>query len=169
MCPRNIFFSQGIISIYSGNLDMDLEHILEIFLKSSRILKLNVQMCFIAIGYHRTALAVIVLVVGLVSSEGMQGRRMLSVLVLVPESGPRSMGAEAFLSCDLAIDTFNKDETLTMIRKHGLWFNYTLIDTKCDVTVGLFNLVEQIVSRRDDPDSSVYAIIGKYIITLYCG
>lgn len=86
----------------------------------------------------------------------------MTIAVLIPMSGPRSFGEEAILACDVAMKTVNNDETLTKIREEHVVFNYITIDTMCDTTTGLFNLIELIVSRRDDDERAIHGIIGKY-------
>ncbi|KAL5010593.1 hypothetical protein ScPMuIL_012898 [Solemya velum] len=85
--------------------------------------------------------------------------RNMSLAVLVPHSGPRSMGPEADLVVQLAVATVNYDKSLSMLRERGILFNYEIQDTKCDTGEGLFNMVESINSRQGTADE-IRAIIG---------
>lgn len=92
--------------------------------------------------------------------------RNLSLAVLVPHSGPRSMGPEADLAAQLAVATVNYDPTLSMLREHGIFFNYEIQDTKCETGEGLFNLVE-LINSKNGTDDVISGIIGEFRFCFY--
>lgn len=88
--------------------------------------------------------------------------RNISIALLVPQSGPRAMGVEATMAADLAMETMNNAEELTMLRAYNLTLGYVTINTSCDSGTGLYRMVEEIMSRRDDTLREINAVIGKY-------
>lgn len=83
------------------------------------------------------------------------------VVVMIPEYGPRSMGFEATVAAELAMKTMNNDEGLTMLRGHNVTLKYVVIETGCDSGIGLYKLIEEIMSRRGDPCQEIRGVIGK--------
>ncbi|XP_052805172.1 atrial natriuretic peptide receptor 1-like isoform X4 [Mya arenaria] len=76
------------------------------------------------------------------SIVGVTHGRILTIGLLVPHSGSRSVGTEAEIVIGMAIEKVNAADDLMNLRAHNITFEFQRADTHCDIGQGLYELVQ---------------------------
>ncbi|XP_025080932.1 atrial natriuretic peptide receptor 1-like [Pomacea canaliculata] len=87
------------------------------------------------------------------------GPSNLTMGIFLPLTGAKVLSKEGLAVVKWTVEQLNRDPTYTELRKHSLFFNYLLEDTKCDSDEGVYRF-SQMISLQTQAASRIDAIIG---------